>query len=457
MRKIGQISGIRRNPEALLVIYWNVFDHRGSALKKTIGVAIGATILGLMVFGLPSKLDRARKSLPQSAYVWQRVWSEEVNDSVRQFAPQLDQIMVLAAEAEVIEERVHWVLPDIDWPVLAEASTPATLVFRIGSDATPYLVSTPTMSLASDVHEIWDSLSAEARVQGVNIAELQIDYDSPTGKLNAYRVLLNDVRELLPDVTLTITTLPTWMESEAFVPLVRTVDRFVLQVHSLEQPQHIDDEIELVSTSAIPAYLEAATKSGVPYIVALPTYGYDLIFDMSGSFVGIVADQQSPERGQGDRVRTIWSDPAALNTFANQLRSDPPTGCVGIAWFRLPVETDRLNWSRDTMYAVLNGQLPVQSPAVSAVEVRDDLYEIRLNGTLNTGSSTIAVILERNDTIIFADAMGTYNLDRTRESFRFHGRFPRNGEPIPIGWVRVEDGSPPPVPHIEVPNPGAAK
>ena len=40
------------------------------------------------------------------------------------------------------------------------------------------------------------------------------------------------------------------------------------------------------------------------------------------------------------------------------LAAEPPPGCEGVIWFRLPVEGDRLNWDMATFRKVLAGEAP---------------------------------------------------------------------------------------------------
>jgi len=61
----------------------------------------------------------------------------------------------------------------------------------------------------------------------------------------------------------------------------------VLQVHSLERPKDINTRFELCDSKAARRAVDLAGKVGVPFRVALPTYGYLIAFDSEGKYLGL--------------------------------------------------------------------------------------------------------------------------------------------------------------------------
>ena len=67
---------------------------------------------------------------------------------------------------------------------------------------------------------------------------VEIDYDCPTSKLPAYARFLAELRSRLARrIALSITALPTWMNSAELERLTRDLDEIVLQVHAVDDPR----------------------------------------------------------------------------------------------------------------------------------------------------------------------------------------------------------------------------
>ena len=70
------------------------------------------------------------------------------------------------------------------------------------------------------------------------LAGVEIDYDCPTSKLATYARFLAALRSrLAPSTKLSITALPTWMNSGELEGLTRNLDEIVLQVHAVDDPR----------------------------------------------------------------------------------------------------------------------------------------------------------------------------------------------------------------------------
>jgi hypothetical protein len=222
----------------------------------------------------------------------------------------------------------------------------------------------------------------EARAAGVEVVELQFDFDAATSKLAGYRTWLAEARKAVSPLPVTLTALPTWLDSPAFGPLARDAGYFVMQVHWLDTPKRLSDPLVLCDVNVARRAVDKAARLGVPFRVALPTYGYVAAFDDRGFYAGSAAEDAPAGWGQGKTVRVIEAAPVELVGFVNELAMDRPAELLGVIWYRLPVETDRLNWSWATMQTVLSGRVPRAGKFTGTCErIAENRYDVRITNT----------------------------------------------------------------------------
>ena len=140
-------------------------------MRKRIVFALG--LVGALLLLHEPPVPRTRGPMPQQAYVWQRVWTEPVRESVSAHGGAFSGLVALGAE-------VSW---DKGRPVVARvpaASTPG-LALRIGPHANPGGVETAFLA------ELAASLDARS--------ELQIDFDCASSKLDGYRTWVRAIKE----------------------------------------------------------------------------------------------------------------------------------------------------------------------------------------------------------------------------------------------------------------------
>lgn len=71
----------------------------------------------------------------------------------------------------------------------------------------------------------------------MRVTDVEIDYDCATSRLADYVVFLRNLRaRLAPDLRLSITMLPTWLDSAQLEQALAAVDESVLQVHAVLDP-----------------------------------------------------------------------------------------------------------------------------------------------------------------------------------------------------------------------------
>ncbi len=375
-------------------------------------------------------------------YIWQRRWSTEVLEAVHRAAPHTGSFMVLAGEVDGRGEILATAHARPKWASLAEAGVPITLVFRADVSLAARLENAAgRTAVAKYLTALAERRMAEASSAGVHVAGIQLDFDCPTSKLSRYAQLMGELELDRSRTALSVTALPTWLESAAFRELVAGLDYYVLQVHSLERPSTIDDGTVLCRTERIPGYLALANAYPTPFYLALPTYGYELAYDRSGRFLGLAAEGPRPDWAAGTRIRAVSADPADLAKLAGQLEAAPPQHMRGIVWFRLPVESDRLNWPWPTMLAVMAGRVPEASLAAEIRRPQHGLYEVWIRNT-GEGSPTESVEVR-----IACDRRGIQARDLlngfaetsiSATGFHLLGPAPPPGGEILAGWYRCQ-------------------
>jgi hypothetical protein len=344
-------------------------------------------------------------------YVWQRQPSAELAAALRSFAPQADGFCVLAAEVSWKDGRPAVVRPALDFRLLASLARPIGLALRIGSFPGPFASDDANARALSAL--IGDLITA-ARAEGLAVAELQVDFDCAESKLAGYRIWIETWRKVTGNTPLRFTALPVWLKHPEFRELAHAADGFVLQVHSLEKPTGPDGAFTLCDPVRALAWTRQAAEIGVPFRVALPTYGYAIAFDAGGKFFALAAEATHAPWPAGTQTRIVRSDPVALARLAQTLACEPPANCAGVIWFRLPVASDRLNWDATTLTAVLRGEIPVAKLRVTVTWPEPGLAEIVL---ANEGDAAAAwpahveVHWPKEEKLLAADGLGGFRLE----------------------------------------------
>jgi hypothetical protein len=408
-------------------------------------VLVAGAIAERYFFDFHTTVERQDGPFAHEVYVWQRQWSVVVSKALKQAAGQTSGFSVLAAEVSWKGREVdREVRVAIDYESLKATGRPVGVALRIGPYSGPF---DKVGEAANFLTGLASSLVAEARKAGVEPVELQIDFDCAESKLNGYRKWVEAFREEISPVPVVITVLPCWLKHRAFKALARAADGFVLQVHSLERPKGPEDTITLYDSQAAVRWVERAARYGVPFRVALPTYGYIVAFNKEGRFTGLAAEGPSRRWDEGTILRSVISEPATMARLVQGWQEDRPCTMQGVIWYRLPVETDRLNWKWVTLSAVMDGRIPHDSMLVEVEYPEPELAEIVLvndGETDQPAGAKIAVGCKGED-VIASDGLRGYAVTRTDSGgicleHRGEKIFStiRAGERWKIGWIRFK-------------------
>ncbi len=324
-----------------------------AAILSLFLVAFLAALTAAILFVRSGK--RISGPIRHEVYVWQRAWTQPVHDAVTQHGTNFSEIVALKAEISWKDKKPQLTRVAVDYATLAAAKRPVGIALRIGPYVGPFESKGRITEYICDVAA---TLVAEARSNRVELTELQIDFDCAESKLDGYRVWVEAVQRRLAPLPVTITALPSWLDSYAFKRLAATATNYVLQVHSVERPRSLDAPFSLCDPQAARRAVERAGRIGVPFRVALPTYGYTFAFDSSGKFLGLSAEGPRPNWPANAQLREVSSNPMELSALVRRWTEDRPEAMRGVIWYRLPTTVDNHNWHWPTLDAILYGRTP---------------------------------------------------------------------------------------------------
>jgi hypothetical protein len=166
-----------------------------------------------------------------------------------------------------------------------------------------HLVYNGTRSLLAQLETVSEdelaSTIAVAFQQDINRAEqehariigLQIDIDVPTRLLSSYEKTLRALRgHLNPGTQLSITGLPTWMQSSELQSTLAQVDFWVPQFYGAEIPERVDQIIPISSPENLNRFVDSAGALNKPFYAGLAAYSCALLYNIAGSLITLRGD-----------------------------------------------------------------------------------------------------------------------------------------------------------------------
>ena len=368
-------------------------------------------------------------------YVWQQVWSTNVQQAVSDEAP-----TTLYPVATVVPATGVSRLFDIPWNKLADSGHSIIPVIRIPLQAFR------RKDIAKELNRITQALMKDDHP--IRINEIQFDLDCPERLLPEYLKLVTDYRKTWPELQLSITVLPCHLSNRTFRPLAEAVDSFVLQVHGLDVPDRISDKAELLNRQTAERAIRQAEAMEHSYRVALPCYAYELNFDPeNGRFLFLTAEGPAPQENTiRKRIAADFQDLISLQQTVRNLKY-----AEGIIWFRLPVDGDRLCLPRAQLARLQRGELPDGRITFRTIPVSPTTLELEIS---NSGVIDRTGLTLRID---WPNASGAFDLYHSvqaastapgRLPTRIHFSVPSPGQSLRIGWFQTDQ---PPTISIEYP------
>lgn len=284
--------------------------------------------------GKPKKYSHWTPPATPAFYIWQQDW---INDVVQAVSNCKRNLYPICAEFSMKNGSIKCRSVSIPQKIRKEKNL--TYVFRINKGVLEKLK-------ANYIAEKFNKLG---------VKNLQIDLDCPESKLKKYAIFLQELRKLLPNAELSITALPCHIKHSDFVKMLEPLDYYVLQVHGIEHPQNIKDDLSIINRKTAMSSIAQAEKLNFPYLISLPTYAYQLMFDSKkGKFCRLFSRRTKfPDKKYICKLSKL--DTKLIRDIIKMKRKG------GIIWFRLPVKNDSLNLNISAIEELESGNIPKPS------------------------------------------------------------------------------------------------
>ena len=356
--------------------------------ERVVAVIIASVVLTVAAcvgWVLSRRVPQQSGPMPHHAYVWQRRWDKTLMAGIERAAAPLDRITILAAEVDWEGSDPKIVRTRIDYATLRATGKPIGFAIRVNPYPGPFFSDD---AAADALAQLARAILREAEAERISTSEIQIDFDAATSKLADYAHWVTRLEREVEPVPLVITTLPTWLSSPDFVPLVQKTDGFVLQVHAIVKPQSAKARISVFNPVRAKQWVKKAGRTGAPFRVALPTYSYRAGFAADGTYLGVVAEGPEPTWPAGHTVLDIHSDARDAAKLVRTWTTSRPLNMQGVIWFRVPIDSDRRNWRYPTLEAVVAGQTPQPEAAaeVSLAQTGEHVVEL-----INRGAGEVSL------------------------------------------------------------------
>ena len=142
--------------------------------------------------------------------------------------------------------------------------------------------------LAAAIADTYHSDLERANRDRAKVLGLQLDFDVPTRLLPKYAELLKSLRSSLPpDTNVSITGLPSWIESNDLDGVLKVVDFWIPQFYGGEIPATVDRKIPIASAADVARYVNRVRRLGRPFYAGISSYGYAILYGKDGSLIEV--------------------------------------------------------------------------------------------------------------------------------------------------------------------------
>lgn len=164
------------------------------------------------------------------------------------------------------------------------------LVFNFTPEMIRAFATLSNQELAEKIPLAIKETISKAEQAQLNITDIQCDFDVPTSQLSRYKTLLREIKNIIGNKQLSITSLVDWLDKADYEKLLEVVDLHFPQLYGLSIPRNFDKLKPITSPELIKTELKKLAISTKPYYVGLATYGYALVFDKEGKLFSIRTD-----------------------------------------------------------------------------------------------------------------------------------------------------------------------
>lgn len=286
---------------------------------------ITACVVLLCLLSLASRFSATRPRVWKPAEVRIAFWAwrnetptqMEVQRAVNE--AQARTLFLRAGQIDVETETLERIRP-------IRGAFPRGIELHLVYNATPQLLTNferlDAASLASVISETYKQDTARAALDGVTIAGLQLDLDVPTRLLSRYAQTLRLVRANLPPLTrLSITGLPTWVESAHIQEVLASVDFWTPQCYGAVLPDTLQKRIPIASPQQIAQTIARVRSLNHPFYAGIPAYGYALAYAPDGKLLNLRGDLDPALLARDRNFELIERTPFEANAPAD---AQPP-------------------------------------------------------------------------------------------------------------------------------------
>ncbi|HXG66572.1 MAG TPA: DUF3142 domain-containing protein [Blastocatellia bacterium] len=261
------------------------------------------------------------------------------------------------------------------------------------------------LPLAAALANLYREDTERAQKEGARVIGIQLDIDAPTRLLGRYGEALRLLRERLPpDAALSITGLPTWIDSPAINSVLAAVDFWIPQCYGARIPERLDQVFPISSPRSVKRAIIGARRLKRPFYAGLAAYGYAIHYARDGSLIALRGDlnpalvvrsgdlelierrpfaETEPSEWRyvyrarndcvldglviraGESLMLDMPNAETLRACARIVRQNGGEGLLGICIFRLPGSNDPTTLSIGEIVAALNDR-----PAAIACDAR---------------------------------------------------------------------------------------
>lgn len=376
--------------------------------------------------------------LKQRGYLWQREWTPAVIEALGEADRRMDGVVILGAEINLAGKKPEMARATIDWDAVKRTSEHCALALRVAPFAGPFRSDDAPMQAIVDLAK---QLLSEARAHDVNLEEFQFDFDCAQKNLGSYRTWLLALKPIVHPTRFVITVLPAWLNDSEFRKLVREVDGYVLQVHSV--PISAGTNTKLTDARLAREWVRKAARFGMPFGVALPTYRCAAGYGPDGKLLSVAMDSVQPIWPPGTRVLNFGADADEIAGLVHEWQDVRPPQLRELIWYRVPIATDARNWRWPTLAAVMAGRPPKHQLGVrqeganpvdlSIVNAGEADEQLSLNVTAKWSEAGLEA----------SDALSGWKI-RSENGLAVFNSVAQNGLRLPpgatrkIGWLRFD-------------------
>lgn len=195
------------------------------------------------------------------------------------------------------------------------------LVYNATRTLLAQLESVDENALAETISSAYQADTERATQEHASVVGVQIDIDVPTRLLGRYRKTLSALRDRLkPGVQLSITGLPTWMDSSELTATLAQVDFWIPQLYGAEIPERSDQLIPISAPETVSRFVSRAREFNKPFYAGLAAYSWSLLYSQTGSLISLRGDMDPAIIASDPNLELIDQRPFAVSAINSVTR-----------------------------------------------------------------------------------------------------------------------------------------